>query len=87
MELEFTSDAISDLAYWKKVNDKVMINRINKLLRDILDHPYIGLGKPELLKGNFKGVWSRRITKEHRILYYVRDQSIYIMSMKGHFDL
>ena len=87
MELEFTSEAISDLVYWKKINNKVIINRINKLLKDILDHPFEGLGKPELLKSDHKGIWSRRITKEHRILYLVKDKIVYIMSLKGHYNL
>lgn len=87
MELEFTSDVMSDLANWKKVNNKVSLNRINRLLKDILEHPFKGLGKPELLKGDYKGVWSRRISKEHRLLYHVKEQTVYILSLKGHYDL
>ena len=64
--------AEEDLAYWKSTGNKRIMKRISKLLEDILQHPFTGIGKPEPLKGDLQGVWSRRITDEHRLIYSVR---------------
>lgn len=85
MEVKFTSDALEDIAYWKqKRNDKI-IARINELIKAIQDDPFRGIGKPEPLKYNFSGMWSRRINREHRIIYEVVSGSIVIHALKEHY--
>ena len=73
--------------YWKK-NDPNITKRIKKLLADILEHPYTGIGKPEPLKYELAGKWSRRINSEHRLIYSVHNDmiEIYIFSMKYHYS-
>ena len=84
MELKFKPTAEEDLAYWYK-NNKSIISKIEKLLKDILNNPFTGIGKPEPLKGNLSGYWSRRITEEHRIIYKVDNDTVTIHSLRGHY--
>lgn len=84
MELKFKPTAEADLAYWYR-NNKTMIKRIEKLLKSIVETPFEGIGKPEPLKHNLTGYWSRRITKEHRIIYFVDDDTVTIHSLRGHY--
>ena len=85
MNKRFSDDAWNDYLYWQK-NDKKNVNRINKLLKSIECEGYSkGIGKPEPLKHNLSGYWSRRITDEHRIIYRVQDNDIYIASCKDHY--
>ena len=84
MELKFKPIAEEDLAYQYK-NNKSIIAKIEKLLKDILNNPFTGIGKPEPLKGNLSGYWSRRITDEHRIVYKVDNDTITIHSLRGHY--
>lgn len=62
-----------DYLYWQE-NDRKILVRINELLRDALRHPFEGLGKPEPLRNQLKGLWSRRITQEHRLIYRVEGE-------------
>ncbi|MDQ0321305.1 toxin YoeB [Pararhizobium capsulatum DSM 1112] len=62
--------AWDDYVYWQQT-DRAAQLRVNELIKDILPHPFEGLGKPEPLRQNFKGYWSRRITREHRLIYIV----------------
>lgn len=80
--------AEEDLAYWKQAGNKRVMKRITKLLEDILQHPFTGIGKPEPLKGNLQGIWSRRITDEHRLLYSVSNGMIYVyvLSLRFHYS-
>ena len=80
--------ADEDLAYWKSTGNKRVMKRITKLLEDILLHPFTGIGKPEPLKGNLQGIWSRRITDEHRLLYSVSNGMIYVyvLSLRFHYS-
>lgn len=80
--------AEEDLAYWKAIGDKRIMKRITKLLADILEHPFTGIGKPEPLKGVLHGLWSRRITDEHRLVYSVSDGMIYVfvLSLRFHYS-
>ena len=80
--------AEEDLAYWKSTGNKRIMKRISKLLEDILQHPFTGIGKPEPLKGNLQGVWSRRITDEHRLIYSVSNGMIYVyvLSLRYHYS-
>ena len=87
MKLIFTPIAQEHWEYWKK-NDPNITKRIKKLLADILEHPYTGIGKPEPLKYELAGKWSRRINTEHRLIYSVHNDmiEIYIFSMKYHYS-
>lgn len=85
MEIELLADAIEDFEYWKKSGNKIIQKKIHKLLTDITEHPFEGTGKPEQLKYNLAGKWSRRINQEHRIIYKVESDTIYIYSLKGHY--
>ena len=84
-KLVFDQDAFDDFADWGIYNRNVF-KRIYELLKDIRRHPFEGIGKPELLKGNLSGYWSRRITDEHRLVYKVESpEYILIISVKGHY--
>jgi toxin YoeB len=85
MEVEYTLQAKEDLAYWKKINNIIVLKKIRKLLEVVIDTPFEGIGKPEPLKHNLSGCWSRRIDKEHRLVYEVTDSLITVLSMKGHY--
>lgn len=86
MELIYTEDAKKDISFWKKSGNIPIQNKITKLLIAIVEEPYLGIGKPELLKHGFSGCWSRRINREHRIVYKVLDENeILILSLRGHY--
>jgi toxin YoeB len=81
----FSDDAWNDYLYWQ-ANDKAKLKRINKLLQSIDRDGYSnGIGKPEPLKYNLSGYWSRRISDEHRIIYKVENEQILIASCKDHY--
>jgi toxin YoeB len=82
--VQWDFDAWEDYLYWQK-NDKQASKRINQLVKDMRRNPYDGTGKPEPLKGNLSGFWSRRITEEHRIVYAVENEVLLILSCKGHY--
>lgn len=86
MEVRYTDDAQNDIKFWKRIGNVAIQNKISKIIDDIVKHPYIGLGKPEPLKYQYSGYWSRRITQEHRIVYIVENNEIKIMSLKGHYE-
>ena len=88
MEVVLLAKAWKDLEYWKQLGNAKIMKRITKLLKDIEQHPFMGIGKPEPLKGNKQGKWSRRITDEHRLVYSVSDGRIYIyvFSMRYHYS-
>ncbi len=87
MEMIFSPASLEDLEYWKKVNNTAILKRIELLLADIAEHPFTGIGKPERLKFDLAGKWSRRINSEHRIVYKVTEQGIevLILSMRWHY--
>lgn len=70
MIVRFTADGMRDLGYWEATDVRV-VGKIRSLITSIEASPFTGLGKPEALKGNLGGWWSRRITKEHRLIYRV----------------
>jgi toxin YoeB len=84
MEVIYSTKAKEDFSYWKKNNSK-MIERINKLIADIKLNPFKGLGKPEPLKFVKVGYWSRRIDQEHRLVYKISDDIIYIVQCRYHY--
>lgn len=85
MEIELTRRAFKDLQDWKTSGNIQIIKRITELTASILESPFTGIGKPEPLKHQYSGKWSRRINKEHRYIYEVRDEILYVFSLKGHY--
>jgi len=85
MKIVFTEFSWDDYLFWQK-NDKNKLKRINELVKDISRNPYDGIGKPEALKFNYAGFWSRRIDEEHRLIYRVDDDEIQIVKCRFHYD-
>lgn len=85
MEIELTAKADNDLEYWQKTNNEKILRRIRELLASMVETPFQGIGKPEGLKYNLSGKWSRRIDKENRIIYEVEKELITIHSLRGHY--
>lgn len=85
MKYVFVDESWEDYLYWQKI-DKKMLKRINLLLKDISRQPYDGIGKPEPLKHNYRGFWSRRIDDEHRLIYQIADDEIRIIKCRFHYD-
>ena len=85
MKYVFVDESWEDYLYWQKV-DKKMLKRINALLKDISRTPFTGIGKPEALKHKYRGLWSRRINDEHRLIYQMRDDEILIAKCRFHYD-
>ncbi|WP_031527136.1 Txe/YoeB family addiction module toxin [Dyadobacter crusticola] len=82
----FDPIAIEDLSKWAKIEPK-LVKKVFELIMDIHKHPFDGLGKPEGLKHQFKGCWSRRITDEHRLIYKVLSNGdIFVLSVHGHYE-
>lgn len=86
MEIIFLPQADKDLDYWIKTGNKAILKKISELTRAITENPYKGIGKPEALKYDLAPKWSRRITKEHRYIYLVQDEKLYVYSLKGHYE-
>lgn len=84
MILSWSTNAWEDYLYWQSI-DKKKLKRINLLIKDIMRNPFEGLGEPEPLKHNFSGYWSRRIDKEHRIIYKVENQNLIIIQCRYHY--
>ncbi|MFM7487155.1 MAG: Txe/YoeB family addiction module toxin [Cytophagales bacterium] len=85
MEIEFTQQAKEDLVYWQKTKNNPVLKKIRRLIESILESPFSGLGKPEPLRYNLSGCWSRRITDEHRMIYEIQKQKLIILSLRGHY--
>ena len=86
MEVEYKKKALEDREYWKQQGNFKIQKRISELVEDICEHPFTGIGKPEPLKYELAGLWSRHITRLHRIIYEVLNNKISIISMKGHYE-
>lgn len=82
--LAWTDDAWSDYVYWQG-QDKKTLKRINKLITDTKRFPFEGIGKPESLKENLSGFWSRRIDESNRLVYAVSDSHITVISCRYHY--
>lgn len=83
--IAFTSLAWEDYLYWLK-QDKKTLKRINALIRDIQRDPFGGVGKPEPLKFELAGMWSRRIDQEHRLVYQIEEGTLVIFQCRYHYD-
>ena len=84
MKLIFADEAWEDYLYWQK-QDKRMLERINKLIRETQREPFTGVGKPEPLKHALAGYWSRRITDEHRMVYHLEGKDLLIAQLRYHY--
>ena len=82
--LTFTPDGWDDYLYWQS-QDKKTLKRINHVLREILREPFIGIGKPEPLRENLTGYWSRRIDDTHRLIYAIEEQAIIVLACRYHY--
>lgn len=91
MKVVLSKKAEADFAYWTKSGNKGILKKIGYLIEDIQLHPYEGIGKPELLRYELSGIWSRRIDREHRLVYQILEDGtidiLSIISLKGHYDL
>ncbi|MBU1261502.1 Txe/YoeB family addiction module toxin [bacterium] len=85
MKLVFTSVSWKDYLWFQK-NDRKLLKRINALIEDVKRSPFKGLGKPELLKANLSGYWSRRINSEHRLIYGISETELVIISCRYHYN-
>jgi toxin YoeB len=85
MELVWQTNAWEDYCHWQK-QDKKILERVNELIKDCLRSPYKGIGKPEPLKGNYAGCWSRRITQEHRLIYKMNERRLHILQCRYQYD-
>ena len=85
MNKRFTDIAWEDYLYWQTIDRKIL-RKINDLIKDIERNGNEGLGKPEPLKYELEGIWSRRITLEHRLIYKLTDTEIVILQCRGHYD-
>ena len=83
--LQFTEECWNDYVYWQN-QDKRTLKRINTLIKEALRAPFTGIGKPEPLKGNLSGFWSRRIDETHRLVYMVDDDALTIISCRYHYQ-
>ena len=85
MRLLWEDRAWEDYLYWQ-MQDKRTLKRINLLINDMKRTPFEGIGKPELLRGSLSGYWSRRIDETNRIVYFWKDNVIYVISCRGHYE-
>lgn len=85
MKIAFSPEGWEDYLYWQKI-DKKILQRINELIKDALRTPFSGIGKPEPLRYEFHGCWSRRIDKEHRLVYRIIEDSLTIVAARFHYD-
>ena len=84
MKLIWSTFSWDDYLYWQKVDRKIA-NRINELIKSTIRTPFDGIGKPEALKGDLQGYWSRRITSEHRLVYKYENGAILIAACRYHY--
>ena len=85
MKIAFSKNSREDYLSWQ-TEDKKMLKKINELIKDIQRTPYTGIGKPEPLKFDLAGLWSRRIVREHRLVYQVIGDELLIYSCRYHYD-
>jgi toxin YoeB len=87
LEIIYSPEAREDIAWWKKSGNKKIMDRITSLIHSVEKDPFQGIGKPEPLKHLLSGCWSRRITKEHRLVYrYIAKNRVEIISLRFHYS-
>ena len=84
MKLIFSSKSWDEYLYWQQT-DKTILKRINTLIKEIQRDPFDGIGKPEPLKYSLTGYWSRRINDEHRLVYKISDEQLFIVQLRYHY--
>lgn len=84
-DLDFSEQAQKDVQLHKKAGNKAVLKKILGLFTELTEHPFEGTGKPEPLKHQLTGYWSRKINQEHRIIYKVTDNIVHIASVYGHY--
>ncbi len=84
MNIQFTPEAWDDYLYWQ-LSDKQVLKRINELIKEITRTPFTGKGKPEPLRYELQGCWSRRINEEHRLVYQVENKILQVISVRFHY--
>lgn len=84
--LDFSKQANNDIDFHRKSGNKSVLNKLLVLLNELTEHPFTGTGKPEQLKYNLTGYWSRRINHEHRLIYEVLEDIVLIHSAVGHYQ-
>lgn len=85
MNVIWSDESWNDFEYWLD-NDKKISKKIRKLIKNTTRTPFEGIGKPEPLKGDLSGLWSRRITNEHRFIYFVDNSGLNIVSVRFHYS-
>ncbi len=85
MRIVFHPRAWEDYSYWQQ-HDRKLLKRINDLIKDIQRTPYEGIGKPEPLRFEFTGCWSRRVNEEHRLIYRVEGEGLHILACRYHYS-
>lgn len=85
MEVIVSPQAEEDLKNWAKSGEKSLVKKAVSLIEAIQKNPFEGVGKPEQLKHQLSGLWSRRINREHRVVYQIVDDQINVLSVKGHY--
>jgi toxin YoeB len=80
----FTEQAARELAYWKETNPPI-VNRIKALIESIQTSPFTGIGKPEPLKHELSGCWSRRINRQHRLVYKIKGSELIVLQCRFHY--
>ena len=85
MNILFTKESWKDYLYWQ-TTDKKILKRINLLIKNIVREPFSGIGKPEALKFQLQGCWSRRIDQEHRLIYEIVNKELIIISCRYHYE-
>lgn len=85
MNLTFTPSGWEDYV-WFQQHDRKLLGKLNSLIKDCLRSPFDGIGKPEALKGDLSGFWSRRINNEHRLVYTVRGDALIIIACRFHYE-
>jgi toxin YoeB len=84
MQIKFSSNGWEDYLYWQ-ATDHTILKRINLLIKDVERDPFAGIGKPEPLKYQLSGFWSRRIDLQHRLVYSFLDDTIYLAQCRDHY--
>lgn len=84
-QIAFSDNGWDDYQHWK-TNDSRISKKVDALIKECLRTPYEGTGKPEALKGDLSGFWSRRITHEHRLVYLYEDGQLYVLQCRYHYD-
>jgi toxin YoeB len=85
VNIQFSSKGWEDYLYWQET-DKKTLKKLQELMKDVSRSPYEGIGKPEPLKHALRGFWSRRITDEHRLVYKVEGNVLYVVQARYHYE-